>query len=199
MGCHRRNMHDNYTICNATIYYQTVELHASPHTCLFVCFVCLGFIVPLENFSVIWRRSQYRWRAANFDLCSALIAIEQWGFFRAPRLLWHGVPFYNGHLRGLVTQLLANVKRWSCYYLFLRRFVAVGIRIPQLPLASPTLLPTAPTPPSPHTYVSISYLVVLGNYKKGNRSGGVKIDRSPRMREIGIRSPVATDVSRKNR
>ena len=43
--------------------------------------VCVRFIVPLENFSPIWRCHHYRWRAANFDLCSALMAIEQWGFF----------------------------------------------------------------------------------------------------------------------
>ena len=36
-------------------------------------FFCLGFFVPLENFVLIWRRYQ----AANFDLCSALMAIEQ--------------------------------------------------------------------------------------------------------------------------
>ena len=54
-------------------------------------FVCLGFIVPLENVLLIRRRHYYRWRAANFDLCSALVAIEQWGFFTAlPYLLWHG-------------------------------------------------------------------------------------------------------------
>ena len=66
-------------------------------------FVCLGVFVPLENFSVIWRRHHCRWRAANFDLCSAHMAIEQWGFFRVPHLLWHGASVYNGHLRGPVT------------------------------------------------------------------------------------------------
>ena len=68
---------------------------------LFVClFVCLGFIVPLENFSLIWRR---HWRrAANFDLCSALMVIEK-GFFSVPHLQWHGAFVYNGHLRGPVT------------------------------------------------------------------------------------------------
>ena len=63
----------------------------------------LEFFVPLENFSFIWKRHHYRWRAANFDLCSALMAIEQWGFFSVPHLLWHGAPVYNGHLRGPVT------------------------------------------------------------------------------------------------
>ena len=61
------------------------------------------FIVPLENYSHIWRRHHCRWRAANFDLCSALMAIEQWGFFSVPHLLWHGASIYDGHLRGPVT------------------------------------------------------------------------------------------------
>ena len=42
-----------------------------------VVFVCSGFIVPLENVSLIWRRHHCRRRCANFDLCSALMAIEQ--------------------------------------------------------------------------------------------------------------------------
>ena len=42
--------------------------------------------------------------AANFDLCSAPIAIENWGFFSVPHLRWHGASVYNGHhLRGPVT------------------------------------------------------------------------------------------------
>ena len=48
--------------------------------CLLVCFCfvfCFGFFVPLENFSIIWRRHLCRWRASNFDLSSALMAIEQ--------------------------------------------------------------------------------------------------------------------------
>ena len=88
----------------------------------FVCvvFVCLEFIVPLETFSLIMRRHHCRWRAANFDLlCSALIAIEQWGFFSVPHLLWHGASVYNCHLRGSVThtpitERLAAVS--TCFY-----------------------------------------------------------------------------------
>ena len=68
----------------------------------YLMFVCLGFIVPLENFSLICRRHHNWWRVANFDLCSALMAIEQWGFFSVPHLLWHGVSVYNYHLRGPV-------------------------------------------------------------------------------------------------
>ena len=66
-------------------------------------FVCLGFIVPLEIFSLIWRRHHYRWRAANLDPWSAFMAIEQWRFFSVPHLLWHGSSVYNDHLRGPVT------------------------------------------------------------------------------------------------
>ena len=48
--------------------------------------VCLFlFVWGLSSHSkffnlVIWRRHHYRWRAAHFDLCAALMAIEQWGF-----------------------------------------------------------------------------------------------------------------------
>ena len=66
-------------------------------------FVYSEFIVPLENFSLIWIRHQCQWRAANFDLCSALMAIEQWGFLNVQHLQWHRTSVYNGHLRGLVT------------------------------------------------------------------------------------------------
>ena len=71
---------------------------------VFVCFFGLlvglfEFFGPLENFSSIWRRHHCRWRAANFDLCSVLMVIEQWEFFSAPHLLWHGTSVYNCHLR----------------------------------------------------------------------------------------------------
>ena len=68
-----------------------------------VVIIYLELIVPLGNFSLIWRRHHCRWRAANFDLCSALMAIEQWRFFNVPHPLRHGLTLYNGHLRGPVT------------------------------------------------------------------------------------------------
>ena len=54
-------------------------------------FVCFGVFIPLENFSFIWRRHQYQWRAANNNLRSALMTIKQWGLFGVPHLLRH--PF----------------------------------------------------------------------------------------------------------
>ena len=59
-----------------------------------------GVFVPLKNYSLIWRRYHYWWRATNLDIYSALMAIEQWEFFyNVPHVLWHGPTFYNGHLR----------------------------------------------------------------------------------------------------
>ena len=57
---------------------------------------------PTREFLHIWRRHHYLWSTANFDLCSALIDIEQWGFFSVPHLLWHGSSDYNFYLRGPV-------------------------------------------------------------------------------------------------
>ena len=75
-------------------------------------FVCL--FVPHENFSLIWRRHHYRWRAANFDLYLVFMAIEQWGFFNVPHLLWHRPTIYNAHLRGSVT-LMPFAKRFGSW------------------------------------------------------------------------------------
>ena len=65
--------------------------------------ICLGFFVPLENFSLVWRRQHCRWRGSNFDICSAVMATEQRGFFSVPHLLCHRASVYNVHLRGPVT------------------------------------------------------------------------------------------------
>ena len=66
--------------------------------------VCLfGAFRPIREFPLIWRRPHSGRRAANFDLCSALMAIEQWGFFSVPHLLWHWASIYNGDPWGPVT------------------------------------------------------------------------------------------------
>ena len=67
----------------------------------FVCFFIWGFS-SITKILLIWKRHHGRWRAANFDLSSALMAIEQWGFLSLPYLLWHGVTVYNGHRWGPV-------------------------------------------------------------------------------------------------
>ena len=73
------------------------------HACLFV-FVCLGISSHSRIFHTFGDVTiTGEGRATNFDLYSALMAIEQWGFFSVPHLLWHGLSVYNGHLRGPVT------------------------------------------------------------------------------------------------
>ena len=63
--------------------------------CLFqVIFVLLEFF-----FWLILRSFHGRWSAANFDLYSARMPIEQQGFFSVPLVLWHETSVYNGHLR----------------------------------------------------------------------------------------------------
>mgnify|MGYP003690812615 CR=1 FL=1 len=51
-------------------------------------------------FSLIWRRHHYRWRAANFDLCSALMV----------NTVTRAIRLSVGHLRGTVT-LTPNAER----------------------------------------------------------------------------------------
>ena len=67
----------------------------------------MGFFVPLENFSLIWKRHHCRRRAANCDLCSTTMAIEQSGIFDVQHLLWHEPTLYSGHVRGPGTLTLA--------------------------------------------------------------------------------------------
>ena len=52
----------------------TVTAFPSTEQSLYLLFACLGFIIPLESFSLIRRRHHYLWMAANFDLCSALFS-----------------------------------------------------------------------------------------------------------------------------
>ena len=78
--------------------------------CLF--FVCLGFSSHLRFFLLMFRSHHYRWKAANFDICSVPNAIAQWGFLSVPQLLWHETSVYNGHLRGPIT-LTPNAKYWA--------------------------------------------------------------------------------------
>ena len=76
-------------------------------------------IVPLENRSLIWRRHHCRWRAENFELYSALIAIEQWGFFYVPHLLWHGSSVFKVISEdSWHSHPMSSVWQWNWIYLF---------------------------------------------------------------------------------
>ena len=77
----KKNKRSNYlTTLFINIIFILLWVNAIEKVCLFVClFVCFEFIVQLENVSLIWRRHLCWWGTANFKLCSALMAIEQWG------------------------------------------------------------------------------------------------------------------------
>ena len=54
--------------------------------------VCLGFLIPLKNFSlkdIIWRIHHYRWEVANFDIYLSLLAVDQWGVFSMLHTYWY--------------------------------------------------------------------------------------------------------------
>ena len=71
--------------------------------CLFVCLFVRGFSSHSRIFHSFGDVTITDKELQIFDLCPALMAIEQWGIFNVPRLLWHGPTLYNGHLRGAVT------------------------------------------------------------------------------------------------
>ena len=100
---------------------------------MLVLYVCLRVFVPLENVSLIWKCHHCRWWATSFDLWSALMVIEQWGFFSVTHVLWHGESVYTMVCKdSWHSHLLLSVWQWSCHYLFLRlRSVAAGIRTPK--------------------------------------------------------------------
>ena len=66
-------------------------------------FFCLCEVYrAIRDFSLTW--SPLPVNGCKFVyLCSALMIIEQWGYFNDSHLLWHGPTLYNGHLRGPVT------------------------------------------------------------------------------------------------
>ena len=55
--------------------YQNCKFHEPSARDLFCLFVCLGFLVPLEIFSLMWRRQHDRRRAGNFDLFTLMTKV----------------------------------------------------------------------------------------------------------------------------
>ena len=80
--------------CSLTVdkSYRPLLMVTNKSFCVVCLFVCLGIFVLLENYSIIWRHNHYRWRAANVDLYSALMAIQMWGVFNVQHLYC-----YTGH------------------------------------------------------------------------------------------------------
>ena len=87
----RFNVSTKISFCSNDFFVRT-NFYLLPFDTWFVC-LFVDFC-PTPEFALILRRHNYRSRAANCDLYSALMVIEQWGIFSVPNLLWHGV--YNG-------------------------------------------------------------------------------------------------------
>ena len=88
----------------------------------FFCNVCLECIVPLENFSFIWRRHHCRWRASHF-----LPLLETRGLLVVRVFLACHIYYDTGHPFIMVnsedpwhSRLSNSVWQWRCHYLILR-------------------------------------------------------------------------------
>ena len=106
-----QNVHHFYVVQNYKT--QTELVRQKPDILSIGFFVSLGCYVPLENVSLIWRRHHNRWMAA--DLCSTLMATEQWRLFSVQPLLWLRTSVYNGHVRGPVTLTPVAKREYSTF------------------------------------------------------------------------------------
>ena len=109
-----------------------IKWHLSWNNQLQILFFFFFVYRPTRKFFTYLETSPLPVKGSNFYLCSALMAVEQWGFFNVPHPLRHGPTVYNGYLRGPVT-LTCVVERLAVElsYLFLRlRSIATGDQIP---------------------------------------------------------------------
>ena len=115
-------------------YHYNIELR-------FFLFVFVWVFRSTREFYTHMETSLLPVKGCKFDLRSALMAIEQWGFLSVPHLLINGASVYNSHLRGPVTLTpIAEFLAVELSLLDLRlRSVAAGIRTPNLPHARWTL------------------------------------------------------------
>ena len=68
-----------------------------------VCFVWLFVVFRPTRKPLIMKTSPFPLKGCTFWPMLDNIAIEQWGQFSVPHLLWHETSVYNGYLRGPVT------------------------------------------------------------------------------------------------
>ena len=99
-----------------------------------VMFVWVEFIVPLENFSLIWRRHHCRWKL-QILICAR--GPHSWPLSSEGSLTSHtncdtDLPFIQVFSEDpWRSNLLPSVWQWSCHYLFLRlRSIANGDQTP---------------------------------------------------------------------
>ena len=86
--------------------------------CIFpwFCLFWWGFRPTRKFFNHIWiETSQLPVKASLHGqrILSTQLAIEQWGFFRVPHLLWHGSSVCNGHLWCLNVCMFKVCRSWD--------------------------------------------------------------------------------------
>ena len=102
--------YDNYilivNLCLGKIVFTLWHRHTKFGAWLYhnkiACFICLFVWGGCSSHSRIFH-SYGDVIVTGVRLCSALMAIEQWGFFSVPHLMGDGASVYNGHLGGPVT------------------------------------------------------------------------------------------------
>ena len=112
-----------------------------------LCFLFGGF-VPIENFSLMWRRHHADEGLQILTYTRHLRPLSTEGILACPTYCSTGHPF-----KMVISEnpwhsyLLPSVWQWSCHDQFLwLGSVTAGIRTPNLPLVGRTPLQTAPPP-----------------------------------------------------
>ena len=132
-----------------TLPHETNDVE-QPYNRQLLIFFCLFCFVSVENFSLMKTSTWPAKSCKYFDLCSALMDIEQSEFVNVPRLMIHGASVYKDHLWQPVrlTPIAQRLAADSDYLSLRLRFVAAKFRIPNLPHSGRTLLLTAPPLPN---------------------------------------------------
>ena len=91
---HSTNLYKNLNNCfnNLCLSWQRIENAKDTEAGWWLELSIKRFFGPLKNFSLIWGRHHYRWRAANFWLMLGIYSKSAVNlkFFNVPHLLWHG-------------------------------------------------------------------------------------------------------------
>ena len=90
--------------CSVALSAEYVGQNLKPFTCKYLLFCLFQVLRPKREFSFIWSRHHYRWRAWNILF---YLYARHLGFFSVQRLLWQVASVYNGHLLTPVAVCLA--------------------------------------------------------------------------------------------
>ena len=83
-------------------FWQAGILFLSADIIFHCCCFLFRVLRPTREFFSRLARSTFPVKGCKYWPILALIAVEEWGFFSMPQLLWHWASVYNGYLRGPV-------------------------------------------------------------------------------------------------